>query len=176
LTVVDGDGNAVSFINSLFNGFGTGLMSDTTGVMFQNRGALFVIDETHPGRIGPGRRPMHTIMPGMATRNGRTEMSFGVMGGHYQPFGHTHLLGNVIDFGLDVQQALELPRVFHYDGVLSVETGIPDATADQLRALGHEVENAPIAFGGGQAIWIDHDRGVLVGGSDPRKDGCALGY
>ena len=176
LTVVDGDGNAVSFINSLFNGFGTGLMSDTTGVMFQNRGALFVVDETHPNRIGPGRRPLHTIMPCVVTRDGRTVMPFGVMGGHYQPFGHVHLLGNLIDFGLDVQEALEMPRIFHYDDVLSVETGIPDETADQLRAMGHKVETAPLAFGGGQAIWIDHERGILIGGSDPRKDGCALGY
>ena len=176
LTVVDGDGNSVSFINSLFNAFGTGLMSDTTGVMFQNRGALFVVDENHPNRIAPGRRPLHTIMPGIATRNGQTVMSFGVMGGHYQPFGHVHLLGNVIDFGLDVQQALETPRIFHYDGVLSVESGISNETADQLRAMGHDVEAAPLPFGGGQAIWIDHERGVLIGGSDPRKDGCALGY
>ena len=176
LSVVDCDGNAVSFINSLFNGFGTGIMSDATGVMLHNRGALFKIDENHPARIEPGRRPPHTIMPGIATKDGRTVMSFGVMGGHYQPFGHTHLLGNVIDFGLDVQQALELPRVFHYDDVLSVEIGIPDETADQLRAMGHDVETAPVAFGGGQAIWIDHERGILIGGSDPRKDGSALGY
>ncbi len=176
LSVVDGDGNAVSFINSLFNGFGTGLMSDTTGVMFHNRGSLFVVDETHPNRIAPGKRPLHTIMPGIVTRNGRTEMSFGVMGGHYQPFGHVHLLGNMIDFGLDPQQALEAPRVFHYDGVLSVETGIPAGTVAALEAFGHDVEPAPLPLGGGQAIRIDHQRGVLIGGSDPRKDGCALGY
>ena len=176
LSVVDGDGNAVSFINSLFNGFGTGLMSDATGVMFHNRGSLFLIDETHPNRIAPGKRPLHTIMPGIATRNGRTEMSFGVMGGHYQPFGHVHLLGNLIDFGLDVQQALEAPRVFHYDSVLSVEDGIPAETVAALKAFGHDVQRAPLPFGGGQAIRIDHERGVLIGGSDPRKDGCALGY
>lgn len=176
LCVVDRDGNAVSFINSLFNGFGTGLVSDHTGVLFHNRGALFNIDERHPNAIAPGKRPMHTIMPGLAMKDGRATMPFGVMGGHYQPFGHVHVLGNMLDFGLDPQQALEVPRVFHYDGVLSAETGVPDQVAASLAALGHDVRRAPLAFGGGQAIWIDHARGTLIGGSDPRKDGCALGY
>jgi len=176
LSVVDGDGNAVSFINSLFNGFGTGILSDKTGVMFHNRGSLFTVDETHPNVIAPGKRPFHTIMPGIVTRDGETVMSFGVMGGHYQPFGHTHLLGNVLDFGLDVQQGLEAPRVFHYDGVLWVERGIGEDTVRALAALGHDVRPAPLPFGGGQAVWIDRERGVLIGGSDPRKDGCALGY
>ena len=176
LCVVDEDGNAISFINSLFHLFGSGLVSDHTGVLFHNRGTSFVVDEAHPNGIAPYKRPMHTIMPGMLVRDGRAVMPFGVMGGHYQPFGHVHLLTNILDYGLDVQAALDLPRVFHFDGVLAVENGVPADAAAALSALGHNVVPAGRPLGGGQAIWIDRDRGILIGGSDPRKDGCALGY
>ena len=176
LTVVDRDGNAISFINSVFSVFGTGIVSDTTGVLFHNRGSSFVTDPDHPNAIAPGKRPMHTIMPGMLAKDGEIVMPFGVMGGHFQPFGHTHLVTNVVDFGLDVQRSIETPRIFHYGGVLSAESGIPDQTLAALAALGHAVERAAIPHGGGQAIWIDRERGLLAGGSDPRKDGMAMGF
>lgn len=176
LTVVDGDGNAVSFINSLFRGFGSGLLCDQTGVMFHDRGSLFVVDENSASTIEPGKRPIHTIMPGMLVQNGRAEMSFGVMGGQYQPFGHAHLLSNILDYGLDVQQALEHPRLFYQDNKVEAESGISASAIAGLEALGHAVVPASAPHGGGQAIQIDWDRGVFIGGSDPRKDGCALGY
>ncbi|NKB49000.1 MAG: gamma-glutamyltransferase [Alphaproteobacteria bacterium] len=176
LTVVDRDANAVSFINSLFRPFGSGLLCDETGVMFHDRGSLFVVDETSGNTIEPGKRPYHTILPGMLVRDGRADMPFGVMGGQYQPFGHVHLLTNILDYGMDVQQALEHPRLFYQNQQVEAEGGIsPDAVAG-LEALGHTVVPTVAPHGGGQAIWIDWDRGVFVGGSDPRKDGCALGY
>ena len=176
LCVVDGDRNAVSFINSLFHGFGSGLTSPNTGVVLQNRGAGFVVRPGHPNCIAPNKRPMHTIIPGMALEGGRVAMPFGVMGGHYQPFGHVHFLTNVIDYRLDVQEALDLARVFRYGDVLEIERGVGDDVARGLAALGHEVARTADPLGGGQAIRIDWEAGVLAGGSDPRKDGCALGY
>lgn len=176
LSVVDSDGNAISFINSVFSTFGSGLVAEKSGVLFQNRGSAFRIDETHPNGIAPGKRPMHTIIPGMLGKDGSAVMPFGVMGGHYQPFGHVHVLGNVLDFGMDVQAAIDCPRVFHFGGVLAAESGVPAPTLEKLALMGHDVQLAGGPMGGGQAIWIDHDRGVLTGGSDPRKDGCALGY
>ncbi len=176
LTVVDRDANAVSFINSLFQAFGSGIACAETGVMFQNRGFGFTLDEASANAIGPGKRPVHTIMPGMLARNGRAEMPFGVMGGQYQPFGHTHLLTNIIDYGMDPQAALENPRLFHQLGKVEAESGISAETVRGLEAMGHVVVPTVAPHGGGQAIRIDWERGVLIGGSDPRKDGCALGY
>ena len=176
LAVVDEDGNAISFINSLFALFGAGIADAATGVLFHNRGSSFQLRRGHPNAIGPSKRAMHTIMPGMLTCQGRVRMPFGVMGGHYQPFGHTHLVTNILDCGLDVQQAIDAPRIFHFGGVLALEAGVPAATADGLAALGHDVRRSGAPFGGGQAVMIDHQAGVLIGGSDPRKDGCALGY
>ncbi len=176
LAVVDAHGNAISFINSLFALFGSGVADAGAGVLFQNRGSSFQLRPGHPNAIGPSKRAMHTVMPGMVTRNGRATMPFGVMGGHYQPFGHTHLLTNVIDCGLDIQQAIDAPRIFHFDGVLALEAGVPAAAAEALAKMGHDVRRAGAPFGGGQAVVIDSDAGVLTGGSDPRKDGCALGY
>ncbi len=175
LTVVDRDRNAVSFINSLFHSFGSGLCTET-GIMLQNRGASFQIDAVHPNGIAPGKRPMHTIIPGMLGQGDDALMPFGVMGGHYQATGHAHFLTNMIDFGMDVQEALDCPRAFHFDGVLGLETTISDQTAAALAGYGHPVVRADGPFGGGQAIWIDGTEGVLTGGSEPRKDGCALGY
>ena len=174
LTVVDGEGNAISFINSLFAAFGTGLCT-ASGVMLQNRGASFVIDEHHPNRIAGGKRPMHTIIPGMVGQGEHAAMPFGVMGGHFQACGHAHFLTNVIDYGMDPQAALDCPRAFHFGGVLTLETTIAETTARRLAALGHDVAWAGVPHGGGQAIAIDRESGVLTGGSDPRKDGCALG-
>ena len=176
LTVVDRDANAVSFINSLFRPFGSGLICDKTGVMFHDRGSLFSIQKGNGNTIEPGKRPVHTILPGMLLKDNRAVMPFGVMGGQYQPFGHTHLLTNVLDYGLDVQQSLDHPRLFHQNSKVEVEGGIPEDVYTKLELLGHDVIPAPTPHGGGQAIFIDWDRGVLIGGSDPRKDGCALGY
>ena len=176
LCVVDKDGNACSFINSLFKGFGSGILADQSGVMLQNRGAGFVVQRGHPNCIAPFQRPMHTIIPGMLTKDGEAVMPFGVMGGHFQPMGQTLFLSNLLEYGLDIQQALDLPRVFPYGGKLEVERGVPKPVLDELARLGHTLASIDRPHGGGQAIWIDRARGTLVGGSDPRKDGMALGY
>ena len=176
LCVVDRDGNVCSFIQSLYQGFGSGILAQRSGVMLHNRGAGFVVHRGHPNCIAGGKRPMHTIIPGMLTKDGEAVMPFGVMGGHFQPMGQTLFLTNLLEYGLDIQAALDLPRLFPYGGQLEVERGIPRSAVDALAAMGH----GPIAIerphGGGQAIWIDRARGTLVGGSDPRKDGMALGY
>jgi gamma-glutamyltranspeptidase/glutathione hydrolase len=176
LCVVDSDGNACSFINSLFNGFGSGILARHSGVMLQNRGAGFRVQRGHPNCIAPNKRPMHTIIPGMLTRDGQAVMPFGVMGGHFQPMGQTLFLTNFLQYGLDIQQALDLPRVFPTQGRVQIERGIPPEISDTLARLGHGIDLVGSPHGGGQAIWIDTARGTLIGGSDPRKDGLALGY
>ena len=176
LTVVDRDRNLVSFINSVFDSFGSGLVCPETGVLFHDRGKSFVLDPGHPNVIAPGKRPMHTIIPALAFEGGRPTIGFGVMGGHYQPVGHVHVLTNVVDFGLDPQAAIDAPRAFAQDGELRLEAGVSEATARALAELGHRVVRWGRPLGGGQMIVIDHARGVLIGGSDPRKDGLALGY
>ncbi|MGC1309554.1 MAG: gamma-glutamyltransferase [Phormidesmis sp.] len=174
LCVVDAAGNAVSFINSVFHGFGSGLVSPKTGVVLQNRGAGFTLEQGHRNAIAPYKRPLHTIIPGMLMKADRAVMPFGVMGGDYQPTGHAHFLTNLLDYRMDVQMALDFPRVFHDGKTCQVERGIPAQVKDSLTAIGHTVVPAVLPHGGGQAIWIGE--GGLVGGSDPRKDGCALGY
>jgi gamma-glutamyltranspeptidase/glutathione hydrolase len=176
LTVVDSERNAISFINSTFHSFGSGICAPKSGVILQNRGASFVLDADHANCIAPRKRPMHTIIPGMLSQGEHAVMPFGVMGGHYQAVGHTHFLTNFIDYGMDPQEALDAPRAFHYEDKLEVENGISPATAAALEKLGHPVQPAKVPIGGGQAIHIDWQRGTLTGGSDPRKDGCALGY
>jgi gamma-glutamyltranspeptidase/glutathione hydrolase len=176
LTVVDRDGMVVSFINSLFELFGSGLVCPSTGVLFHNRGKSFSLDPAHPNAIAPGKRPMHTIIPAIALKDGRPAIGFGVMGGHYQPTGQAHVLTNLLDFGMDPQSAIEASRTFGYGDQVQVEHGVPKATVAGLAARGHPVAPAAAPLGGGQMIVLDHERGVLIGGSDSRKDGLALGY
>ena len=177
LCVVDKDRNAVSFINSLFSNFGSGLCAPKTGVMLQNRGIGFVLDSDHPNCIAPNKRPLHTIIPGMVAKDGEAVMPFGVMGGHYQAVGHATFLTNLIDFGLDPQEAIDFPRVFATPGgKVEVEGTVPEDIRRGLEDRGHELTAPGKPIGGGQAIRIDRDEGVLTGASEPRKDGCALGY
>jgi gamma-glutamyltranspeptidase/glutathione hydrolase len=176
LCVVDRDGNACSFINSLFEGFGSAILAERCGVMLQNRGFGFRVERGHPNCIAPRKRPMHTIIPGMVMKDGQAVMPFGVMGGHYQPMGHSWFLSNLLEYGLDIQEAIDLPRLLPLRGKLQIERGIPADVVDALTRMGHDPEVIERPHGGGQAIWIDRDRGCLVAGSEPRKDGLALGY
>lgn len=176
VTVVDRDRNAVSFINSLFNAFGSGIFAPEAGVLLQNRGSGFNLVKGHPNAIGPRKRPMHTIIPGMLTKDGRTMMSFGVMGGQFQSVGHAQIMSNIVDRGDNPQSASDRPRSFYVDGGLSLEPTVAPDVADDLKRRGHRVVIADEPLGGCQAIWIDHESGALLGGSDHRKDGLALGY
>jgi len=177
LTVVDRDRRAVSFINSVYSGFGAKVATAKSGVVLQNRGGCFTIEEGHPNELRGGRRPMHTIIPAMALKDGLASASFGVMGGDYQPMGHAHVFANVVDYGMSPQEAIDHPRLFWgEDGVLEAEQGIPEAVRTKLISMGHEVRDAPSPHGGGQMIVIDRENGFLIGGSDPRKDGCAMGW
>ncbi|WP_299044667.1 gamma-glutamyltransferase family protein [uncultured Tateyamaria sp.] len=175
ITVVDRDGMAVSLIYSIFHGFGSGIATDKFGILFQNRGAGFTLEAGHPNELEGGKRPMHTIIPGMLTKGGKPIMPFGVMGGAYQPNGHARFVSNLADFGLDPQTAIDAPRAFSDAGDMKVERGYSDQVRDELSALGHNVSIPDTAIGGAQAILM-RDDGVLEGASDPRKDGCALGY
>jgi len=176
LTVVDRDGMAVSLIYSIYWGFGSGLATGKFGILLQNRGAGFTLAAGHPNEAAGGKRPMHTIIPGMIAREGRVIVPFGVMGGAYQPAGHARFLTNLVHHGMDVQAAIDAPRSFPEAGQLKLERGYPASVAADLEARGHRVMVPDKPLGGAQAIFIDHAGGVLVGGSDPRKDGCALGY
>ncbi len=182
LTVADGQGNAVSFINSLYYGFGSGIVVPGTGICLQNRGACFSLEPGHPNALAGGKRPYHTIIPAMALRQGRLWLSFGVMGGFMQPQGHLQVLVNLVDYGLNPQAALDAPR-FRVDErgspQVALETGVPLKTRRALAAMGHVVQPEPLfapGFGSGDIIAVDPERGVLCGGSDPRKDGCAVGF
>lgn len=175
ITVVDRDRMSVSLIYSIFHGFGAGIASEKFGILFQNRGAGFSLEPGHPNELAGGKRPMHTIIPAMLRHQGRVTMPFGVMGGQYQPNGHARFVTNLCDFGLDPQSAIDAPRCFPDAGKLQVERGYSDAVRAALTDKGHDVVIPDGPLGGAQAIFI-HDTGVLEGASDPRKDGCALGY
>jgi gamma-glutamyltranspeptidase/glutathione hydrolase len=176
LTVVDENGMAVSFINSLFSDFGTGISTDKTGIMLQNRGQGFVVRPGHRNCVAPGKRPLHTLIPALAMKDGELAMSFGVMGGAFQPAGHAHVLANMLDYGMDPQEALDGQRMFFEGGKVMVESMASESLRAALTAKGHEIGERHIPWGGGQIIQVDRERGVLVGASDHRKDGCALGY
>ncbi|MGJ3265416.1 MAG: gamma-glutamyltransferase family protein [Salinarimonas sp.] len=177
LSVVDPDGMVVSFINSLFFPFGGTLLAPESGVLFHCRGASFSLEPGHPNALAPGKQTMHTIIPGLVEDDGMPLMPFGVMGGQYQAAGHAHLMIRLFEEGLDLQSAIDAPRLFGYGDRTEVEAGIDAATRAHLADRGAApVVSATIPIGGAQAVLIDRARGVLVGASDPRKDGCALGW
>lgn len=176
LTVVDQDRNAVSLIESIFGNFGSRIVPGDLGFAIQNRGSGFSLEEGHLNSLEPHKRSLHTNMPGFLTKQGRPLMPFGVMGGHMQPQGHVQVLINMIDFGMNVQEAGDAARIRHGETLL-VEPGISDAVVAQLERRGHIVERAGGGpMGGYQAIKIDPETGMLHGGTDPRKDGQAVGY
>jgi len=177
ISVVDKDRNACSFINTLFWPFGNGITTPR-GILLTNRGLGFSLDPGSLNCIAPNKRPIHTIIPAMAARNGQIELCFGVMGGEYQAMGHLQFLTRLFDFDCDIQEAMDLPRFMAdpFSGEVTVESDIDRATREALLARGHRIVSAPNPIGGSQAISIDWQHGVLTGGSDPRKDGCAMGY
>ena len=191
LTTADGEGNGCSFINSLYMGTGSGLVVPDTGVSLQNRAALFVLDPEHPNALAPNKRPYQTIIPAMTVRDGELHASYGVMGGYTQPQGHFQMLVNLVDLEMSPQQALDMPRwqlagphagmgAQEEGGLVEIEEGWSFATLAELTRRGHHL--APVdgfgrvGFGGGQIITRDPASGVLTGGSEPRKDGCAVGW
>ncbi|MEM8740320.1 MAG: gamma-glutamyltransferase family protein [Pseudomonadota bacterium] len=175
LSVIDRDRMAVSLIYSIFDSFGSGLASPRFGIPYHNRGAGFSLTPGHANEAKGGRRPLHTIIPAMVTKDGALELAYGVMGGQYQASGHLRVLSNLLDFGMDLQQAVDAPRSFPQNGALELERGYGSDTRAALAALGHQIATPDAPLGGAQAVQIDLARGVLIGASDPRKDGCALG-
>ena len=183
LTCVDGEGNACSLINSVYMGFGTGLVVPTTGLALHCRGVSFSLDPEHPNALEPRKRPFHTLIPGIVTRNEELWLSYGVMGTVQQAQGHLQVLTSMIDFGLSPQEALNAPRFSVRPGRswddLNLEDLVPADVVDGLRGRSHAVtvrEPNGIFFGGGQIIERDAGSGVLRGGSEPRSDGFALGW
>lgn len=178
ICVVDRNRMAVSFINSIFHNFGSGIVSPRAGVLLHSRGQSFVVEPGHPNTIAPRKRPMHTIIPGMLAKDGRAVMPFGVMGGHYQAMGHAHFISKVVDYGIDPQAAIDMPRYFPHPGTdeVEAESALPPETKRELERRGFKLVPPSQAIGGAQAIRIDWEQGVLTGASDPRKDGAALGY
>jgi gamma-glutamyltranspeptidase / glutathione hydrolase len=188
LAVVDKDRNCVSFIQSNYHGFGSGHAPAALGFALQNRGTLFALDDHHLNRLEPHKRPFHTIIPALVTKGGQPWLVFGVMGGDMQAQGHVEVLVNMIDFGMNVQEAGEAPRVEHVGsptptgkvgdkrgGTTQAERGIPGAVIEDLTRRGHRVVGVLTNGGGYQAIMIDPQTGMLHGGSEYRKDGCAVG-
>ena len=176
LTAADKDGNVVSLIQSIYEAFGSGIVAGDTGIALHNRGTLFSLQPDHPNALAPGKRPFHTLVPAMVLRDGRPWLSFGVMGGDMQPQGHVQVLLNLIEFGMNVQEAGEAPRFRHSSAGLALETAISARARFGLDDRGHRLINSIGAFGGFQGILIDPETGVMMGGSDPRKDGLAIGW
>ncbi len=175
-SIADENGMAVSFINSVYAGFGAGLATKKTGVVFHNRGQGFVLDPKHPNCIAPGKRPMHTLVPAMAMKDGMPFASFGVMGAAFQPIGHVYMMTNLLDYGLDPQEAIDCPRMFFEGEDVQIESSVPAATAERMALMGHKIAVRPDPWGGGQMVAFDRANGTLIGASDARKDGVALGY
>jgi len=175
LTVADKWGNLCSFINSLYFSFGTGMVSPKTGIALQNRGACFRVDPGHPNTVAPRKRPLHTIIPAMAMKNGKPWLSYGVMGGAYQPGGHMHVVQNLVDFEMNIQEAFDAPRGFRRLDSFEGERGISDKVMLDLAMRGHPVTRPELPLGGGQGILVAPD-GSYSAGTDPRKDGTALAY
>jgi gamma-glutamyltranspeptidase / glutathione hydrolase len=176
MTVADRDGNVVSLIQSLFEAFGSGIVAGDTGIALHNRGALFTLQAGHPNLIGPGKRPFHTLVPAMVMKDNRPWLSFGVMGGDMQPQGHVQVLLNLIDFGMNIQEAGEAPRFRHSATGLALESAISPEARFGLIRRGHSIVTQIGMFGGFQGILFDQKNGVMMGGSDPRKDGLAIGF
>jgi gamma-glutamyltranspeptidase / glutathione hydrolase len=176
LTAADKDGNVISLIQSVYEAFGAGIVAGDTGITLHNRGSLFSLKAGHPNVLAPGKRPFHTLVPAMVLKDGRPWLSFGVMGGDMQPQGHVQVLLNMIDFGMNVQEAGEAPRFRHSSSGLALESAIAPEARFGLDARGHRVVSSVGAFGGFQGILFDHKSGVMMGGSDPRKDGLAIGW
>lgn len=178
LTVGDRWGNMVSFINSLYSGFGSGITVGDTGILLQNRGALFSLDPRHPNRLEPGKRPYHTILPAFVMKDGQPWLSFGVMGGDQQAQGHVQVLINMIDFGMNVQAAGDAARFHHSQlaNTVALESAVAPNVPRELRRMGHRLVQEMGTFGGYQAIRFDPVTGAYQAGSDPRKDGLAVGY
>ena len=177
ITVVDGEGLCVSLIYSLFWPYGSGFASERFGIPLHNRGAGFTLQEGHVNELIGGKRPLHTLLPGFLEVPGQYAMPFGVMGGAYQATGHSHFVSNLVDYGMDVQAAIDAPRSFLdiTTGKLEIESTFDESVAAKLAEMGHDVTRAAIGMGGAQAIRRDAATGLLTGGSDPRKDGLALG-
>ncbi len=179
LEVMDSENNAVSFIYSIYSGFGSGLVAPGTGFTLQNRGALFSRQPGHVNVIEAHKRPFHTIIPAMAFKNGEFFMTFGCMGGSVQPQQHVQIFLNVVDFQMSMQQAVEVPRINHNSGLrVTAEPGIPEEVLGQLEDWGHEIRRRTTrgGVGGAQGIMFDIVTGVKMGGSTPHKDGCAVAY
>lgn len=176
LAVVDSSGMAVSMINSIFDDFGSGISTPEYGVLFHSRGKGFRLQEGHPNMIEGGKRPLHTIIPGMISRGDDLIGPFGVMGGQYQAAGHGMILSRMLSLGLNPQEALDQPRSFAFQGVLQLEEGFSQDIADGLVQKGHVLDYPSEPIGGGQAITRNPETGVLSAGSEPRKDGLAIGY
>ena len=177
VSAVDEGGNVASVIESIFHPFGSGVTVGETGVLLQNRGALFSLDPEGPNALAPNKRSYHTILPAMAFMNDRPWLSFGMVGGFMQPQGHLQLLSNLIDHGMTPQAAIDAPRfrVFERDRI-ALEPEIAESTRSALSSRGHTLIEGDGNFGGAQAILMDPETGHLWGGSDPRKDGCAQGF
>ncbi len=176
LTVRDKDGMTVSFINSLFDAFGSGITAPKSGVLFHSRGRGFNLVKGHPNELYANKRPLHTIIPAMISYKDKLIGSFGVMGGQYQAVGHAYVLSQMIDFGLSPQEALDLPRVFPNNNILDFEINFDNSIVEDMVSRGHNINFLDTPIGGGQIILIDNEKNILIGASDFRKDGCAIGY
>ena len=188
MTIADKDGNMISLIQSNYRGMGSGMVAPKLGFMFQDRGELFSLKEGQANTFEPGKRPFHTIIPAFVTKDGKPFLSFGVMGGDFQPLGHTQIIMNIIDFGMGIQEAGDAPRLDHSGsseptgepaegtGQIYLESGFNYETIRELMLMGHKVGFSVGSYGGYQAIMYDAEKGVYYGASESRKDGQAAGY